>query len=70
MQELAYSLKPVITLLTFLILLILVFGVFYITRTIFKISRIVDRIEMMSDIKGWLNFAKFFRRKNRKKDND
>ncbi len=67
-MDLVLILKPIISVLTALLLLALLFCVIYITKIIYKISRIVDRVEMLTDIKGWLDITRFLRRKKKKKE--
>lgn len=67
-MDLLLIIKPIISVLTALLLLTLIFCVIYITKVIYKISRIVDRVEMLTDIKSWLDITKFLRRKNKKKE--
>jgi len=55
MEQFAILLKPVINTLVVIVLILLSFALYYLTLTLFKISKITERIESLTDIKSWMN---------------
>jgi len=65
-MDLIYILKIVIGILSAGALLALIFLLIEIVRIFTKIRRIVERVELLTDIKGWFTLFRKFSRKDKK----
>lgn len=60
MEQLNILLKPLINTLLVIVLILLSFALYYLTVTLLKVSKIAQRIEFLTDIKGWMDVLKSF----------
>jgi hypothetical protein len=67
MEQFAILLKPVINTLLVIVLIILSFALYYLTITLFKISKITKRIEALTDISTWFDIIKTFNKWRKEK---
>lgn len=67
MEQFAILLKPVINTLLVIVLVILSFALYYLTITLFKISKITKRIESLTDINAWFDIIKTFNKWRKEK---
>jgi len=54
----------IVSIIAFILLVGILFQLFKIFR---NVAFVTDRVRLLMDIKGWLNFAKIFRDKKKKK---
>lgn len=67
MENFLTVMEPIIKVLLALMLLSVTLVFFHLYKVIRLFSRIADRIETLTDIKGWFDMFKGFGRKRRKK---
>lgn len=58
MEQFSIILKPIINTLIVIVLILLSFVLYYLTVTLLKVSKIAQRIEFLTDVKGWMDALK------------
>ncbi len=53
MQDFSLVIKPIVYGLLACLLFVSIIAVAYLAKSIYKVSRIISRIEMLTDVKGW-----------------
>ena len=58
MDQLSILLRPIINTLLVIVLILLSFALYYLSVTLLKVSKIAQRIEFLTDVKGWMDALK------------
>ena len=66
MQDSYLFFKPIILSLTILLLVCLTVAVAYLAKSLYKFSKIISRLELLTDLKGWIETFKAFGKRKKK----
>jgi len=59
------SLSLILNILLVLLLILVLLLLIEIIRTVIAARKVIQRVEMLSDVKEWLNFFRFFKKRKK-----